>query len=117
MRGLLTPLSRLVKPAVTSSGFGVRPPKAPTRKLSIAEDLLTKIPIKTLVFRRPTQVRRRFIGQAIQSRSWVLRFVKKPTEWRSTQSMQVNPIAILLRNILFLFVVLCHGFRRIAPPY
>ncbi len=29
----------------------------------------------------------------------------------------VNPVAVLLRNVLFLSVVLFHGFRRLAPPY
>ncbi|EMI18842.1 ADP-ribosylation/Crystallin J1 [Rhodopirellula maiorica SM1] len=29
----------------------------------------------------------------------------------------VNPIAVLIRNCLFLFIVLFHGFRRLAPPY
>ncbi len=29
----------------------------------------------------------------------------------------VNPIAVLLRNALFLLVVLFHGFRRLFPPY
>jgi ADP-ribosylglycohydrolase len=35
----------------------------------------------------------------------------------SVKSPTVNPIAVLLRNLLFLFVVLFHGFRRLAPPY
>ncbi|WP_442505159.1 ADP-ribosylglycohydrolase family protein [Novipirellula sp. SH528] len=35
----------------------------------------------------------------------------------STVSPRINPIAVLLRNFLFLFVVLFHGFRRLAPPY
>ncbi|QDT07237.1 ADP-ribosylglycohydrolase [Rubripirellula lacrimiformis] len=29
----------------------------------------------------------------------------------------INPVGVLLRNLLFLFVVLFHGFRRLAPPY
>lgn len=29
----------------------------------------------------------------------------------------INPIAVLLRNLLFLLIVLFHGFRRLAPPY
>lgn len=28
-----------------------------------------------------------------------------------------NPIAVVLRNLLFLGIVLSHGFRRLAPPY
>ncbi len=29
----------------------------------------------------------------------------------------INPLGVLLRNLLFLIVVLFHGFRRLAPPY
>jgi len=29
----------------------------------------------------------------------------------------VNPLAVIVRNLFFLFVVLVHGFRRLAPPY
>jgi len=29
----------------------------------------------------------------------------------------VNPLAVLIRNVLFLLIVLFHGFRRLAPPY
>ena len=29
----------------------------------------------------------------------------------------VNPFAVVLRNLLFLVIVLIHGFRRLAPPY
>jgi ADP-ribosylglycohydrolase len=35
----------------------------------------------------------------------------------SVKSPTVNPVAVLLRNLLFLFLVLFHGFRRLAPPY
>ncbi|WP_436717363.1 ADP-ribosylglycohydrolase family protein [Roseiconus lacunae] len=35
----------------------------------------------------------------------------------AVKSPTVNPIAVLLRNLLFLFVVLFHGFRRLVPPY
>lgn len=35
----------------------------------------------------------------------------------SVKSPTINPIAVLLRNLLFLFIVLLHGFRRLAPPY
>lgn len=34
-----------------------------------------------------------------------------------TKAPFVNPLGVLLRNLLFLLVVLFHGFRRIAPPY
>jgi ADP-ribosyl-[dinitrogen reductase] hydrolase len=29
----------------------------------------------------------------------------------------VDPLAIIVRNLLFLIIVLVHGFRRLAPPY
>lgn len=35
----------------------------------------------------------------------------------SSSAPSVNPIAVLLRNLLFLFIILFHGFRRLAPPY
>ncbi len=35
----------------------------------------------------------------------------------SVKSPIVNPIAVLLRNLLFLLIVLFHGFRRLVPPY
>lgn len=37
----------------------------------------------------------------------------KPT----SRAPSINPLGILLRNILFLSIVLFHGFRRLAPPY
>ncbi|AMV31492.1 ADP-ribosyl-[dinitrogen reductase] glycohydrolase [Pirellula sp. SH-Sr6A] len=30
---------------------------------------------------------------------------------------RANPGMVLMRNLLFLAIVLCHGFRRLAPPY
>ncbi|GAB5407103.1 MAG: ADP-ribosylglycohydrolase family protein [Aureliella sp.] len=30
---------------------------------------------------------------------------------------ELNPLCVLARNVLFLLVVLFHGFRRLAPPY
>ena len=39
------------------------------------------------------------------------------TKETAMKSPRVNPIAVLLRNVLFLSVVLFHGFRRLAPPY
>ncbi|QDS89059.1 ADP-ribosyl-[dinitrogen reductase] glycohydrolase [Rosistilla ulvae] len=35
----------------------------------------------------------------------------------TTKAPTVKPIAVLLRNLLFLQIVLYHGFRRLAPPY
>jgi hypothetical protein len=40
--------------------------------------------------------------------------------WPSPQASRapsVNPIAVVLRNLIFLAIVLCHGFRRLGPPY
>jgi ADP-ribosylglycohydrolase len=40
--------------------------------------------------------------------------------WPSSQvsrAPSVNPITVVLRNLLFLAIVLCHGFRRLGPPY
>ena len=36
---------------------------------------------------------------------------------RPGKAPTINPIAVLLRNLVFLLVVLIHGFRRLAPPY
>lgn len=36
---------------------------------------------------------------------------------RSAKSPTANPLAVIPRNLLFLTVVLFHGFRRLAPPY
>ncbi|WP_233148461.1 ADP-ribosylglycohydrolase family protein [Rhodopirellula sp. MGV] len=33
------------------------------------------------------------------------------------QAPKVNPVSVVFRNVLFLLVVLFHGFRRLAPPY
>lgn len=35
----------------------------------------------------------------------------------SQNSVSLNPIAVIVRNLLFLVVVLFHGFRRLLPPY
>ena len=40
--------------------------------------------------------------------------------WPSSHAARapiVNPFAVILRNLIFLAIVLCHGFRRLAPPY
>jgi len=34
-----------------------------------------------------------------------------------TKAPTVHPIAVVLRNLIFLIVVLFHGFRRLAPPF
>ena len=35
----------------------------------------------------------------------------------TSRAPSVNPIAVVLRNLVFLAIVLCHGFRRLGPPY
>ena len=40
--------------------------------------------------------------------------------WSSSHGSRapsVNPITVVLRNLVFLAIVLCHGFRRLGPPY
>ncbi len=34
-----------------------------------------------------------------------------------SRAPELNPVCTLLRNVLFLVVVLIHGFRRLGPPY
>ena len=34
-----------------------------------------------------------------------------------TKAPSINPLGVLVSNLLFLLVVLFHGFRRLAPPY
>jgi hypothetical protein len=36
---------------------------------------------------------------------------------RVGSAVPVNPLKLLLRNSLFLVIVLAHGFRRLLPPY
>ncbi|WP_164104229.1 ADP-ribosylglycohydrolase family protein [Candidatus Laterigemmans baculatus] len=52
---------------------------------------------------------------------WMARLAQQLAEVRSTsapaKAISVNPVAVLPRNLLFLAVVLVHGFRRLAPPY
>ena len=39
------------------------------------------------------------------------------TTGADTRGLWVNPLKLLLRNIIFMIVVLLHGFRRMLPPY
>jgi ADP-ribosylglycohydrolase len=32
-------------------------------------------------------------------------------------SLWINPLALFVRNVLFMLIVLTHGFRRLLPPY
>ena len=38
-------------------------------------------------------------------------------ERKAQRALWVSPISLLLRNLVFLLVVLVHGFRRMLPPY
>ncbi|MEQ1773093.1 MAG: ADP-ribosylglycohydrolase family protein [Burkholderiales bacterium] len=33
------------------------------------------------------------------------------------RSVWINPVMLLLRNAVFMVIVLLHGFRRLLPPY
>lgn len=35
----------------------------------------------------------------------------------SGDSVRINPLSLMIRNILFIPLVLAHGFRRLLPPY
>lgn len=56
-----------------------------------------------------------------RSVSWMRTLGKKLSdtvkETHPANAPRVNPIAVLFRNLLFLIIVLFHGFRRLAPPY
>ncbi|EKK01075.1 ADP-ribosylation/Crystallin J1 [Rhodopirellula baltica SH28] len=51
-----------------------------------------------------------------RSMKW-MRSLGERLDSSATIAPSINPIAVLLRNVLFLFIVLFHGFRRLAPPY
>jgi ADP-ribosyl-[dinitrogen reductase] hydrolase len=36
---------------------------------------------------------------------------------RPARALGTNPVAVVIRNMMFLSVVLYHGFRRLGPPY
>ena len=46
-----------------------------------------------------------------------LRLAQSRRTRRAMPALSAWPIAIALRNVLFLVVVLAHGFRRLLPPY
>jgi hypothetical protein len=35
----------------------------------------------------------------------------------TTAAMPLNPLKLLARNLVFMLIVLAHGFRRLLPPY
>ncbi|MCY3010824.1 MAG: ADP-ribosylglycohydrolase family protein [Planctomycetota bacterium] len=35
----------------------------------------------------------------------------------ASRAPSTNPMAVVMRNFIFLAIVLCHGFRRLGPPY
>jgi len=45
------------------------------------------------------------------------RLASKRSSHGSCVSLWINPIKLLFRNIIFMVIVLLHGFRRILPPY
>jgi ADP-ribosylglycohydrolase len=52
--------------------------------------------------------------------SWLERLGNRLAEHASYgggQAIDLNPLALLLRNVLFIPLVLAHGFRRLLPPY
>lgn len=51
-----------------------------------------------------------------RSMKW-MRSLGERLDSSATIAPSINPIAVLFRNVLFLFIVLFHGFRRLAPPY
>lgn len=56
-----------------------------------------------------------------RSVAWMKRLARSTTEamqsGRASKPPRVWPLAGLLRNGVFLVVVLCHAFRRLLPPY
>ena len=61
------------------------------------------------------------IAEYPRSVAWMQRLGEKLADamggQQPTSTPTLNPIAVLLRNLLFLLIVLYHGFRRLAPPY
>lgn len=51
-----------------------------------------------------------------RSMKW-MRSLGERLDSSATIAPSINPIAVLFRNVLFLLIVLFHGFRRLAPPY
>ncbi|QEG40803.1 ADP-ribosylglycohydrolase family protein [Roseimaritima ulvae] len=51
-----------------------------------------------------------------RSVNW-MRILSERLASSDTKAPTINPIAVLCRNLLFLLIVLFHGFRRLAPPY
>ncbi|PKL78584.1 MAG: dinitrogenase reductase [Candidatus Melainabacteria bacterium HGW-Melainabacteria-1] len=55
-----------------------------------------------------------------RSPAWILELARRLASARQgvpTQPLGLNPLALLLRNGLFMMLVLLHGFRRLLPPY
>ena len=56
-----------------------------------------------------------------RSPAWIERLGRRLAMVTATgvagRAVPLSPVGLLLRNLLFLFVVLYHGFRRLLPPY
>jgi ADP-ribosylglycohydrolase len=56
-----------------------------------------------------------------RSVAWMRGLASELVQWKTNPSPRkppgLNPIAAVIRNLFFLFVVLLHGFRRLFPPY
>ncbi len=48
------------------------------------------------------------LGESLADSIAGVQTIKAPT---------INPFAVLIRNLLFLLIVIFHGFRRLVPPY
>lgn len=55
-----------------------------------------------------------------RSKAWIRRLAGRLAAVKRGESgkpLWLNPLFLLLRNLIFLVVVLGHGFRRLLPPY
>lgn len=54
------------------------------------------------------------------SQTWLTRLAAAAETWQPLQQRrppELNPVGRLPRNLVFLMIVLSHGFRRLAPPW
>jgi ADP-ribosylglycohydrolase len=52
-----------------------------------------------------------------RSVAWMERLGRQLAETNETKALRLPVLGIILRNIIFLTVVLFHGFRRLLPPF
>lgn len=57
------------------------------------------------------------IAEFPRSVRWIERLGEALADESASSPPTVNLMAVIVRNLLFLAVVLFHGFRRLAPPY